>query len=218
MPIPSVLVPLKWGVQSSAGAAVDVETTSTLGTARTNERTPPSTSHIDGDQLAAFLSFDNTLSQHFKGGSRARFYPVSSSPFGSGEHGLWALYAASGPQYLQYTTAGVAFKVPFTAGASAVTFSATPTFAPTTSDFLTITMTANITSWTFSAGFDGQIVTIGFVQDGTGSRTLAAPPANVTVAGGTLTLTTTANKRDYVTWRYEGSTSKWREICRALNQ
>lgn len=98
-----------------------------------------------------------------------------------------------------------------------VTFSATPTFDPANGDFQTITMTANITGWTFSAGLEGEVVTIAFIQDGTGSRTLAGTPSNVLLAGGALTLTTTASKRDQITFRYDATLTKWVEQARSLN-
>lgn len=98
-----------------------------------------------------------------------------------------------------------------------VAFSATPTFDPATGEYLTITMTANITGWTFTAGTAGEVCTIVFIQDGTGSRTLAGTPANVRLAGGALTLTTTINKADAITFRYDATLAKWLEISRSLN-
>jgi hypothetical protein len=98
----------------------------------------------------------------------------------------------------------------------AVTYSATPTFDPTNGDFQTITLTGNITSWTFSAGIVGEVVTIEFIQDGTGGRTIAGTPANVVLAGGSLTLSTAASARDTVTFRYDDNASKWVEIGRSI--
>lgn len=98
-----------------------------------------------------------------------------------------------------------------------VTFSATPTFTGADGEHQQITMTANITSWAFTAGLAGEVVTIEFIQDATGSRTLAGTPANVLLAGGALTLTTTASKRDAITFRYNTAAAKWVEIGRSLN-
>lgn len=100
----------------------------------------------------------------------------------------------------------------------AVTYSATPTFAPSSGGYQTITLTGNITSWTFTAGSDGELVTIAFRQDGSGNRTIAGTPGNVLLAGSALTLSTGANKVDMVTWRYDLGTTKWREVGRAMNQ
>ena len=58
---------------------------------------------------------------------------------------------------------------------------------------------------------DGQQITIEFLQDGTGSRILngldGAFVFGTDITG--LTLTTTASKRDFATFRYNGVTSKW---------
>lgn len=104
-------------------------------------------------------------------------------------------------------------------GASeAVTSSATPTFNATANgETKRMILTANVTSWTMSAGNDGQICTILWVQDATGSRTLAGTPANVKHAGGALTLSTGPNKTDAITYRYNAATTTWFEIGRSLN-
>jgi hypothetical protein len=76
-----------------------------------------------------------------------------------------------------------------------------PAFAGTmTVDFATgnvqeITLTANLTSLSFSNMKSGAEYVLVFIQDGTGSRLLTLPAA-MKPAGGTFTLTTTAGKRD----------------------
>lgn len=113
-----------------------------------------------------------------------------------------------------------------TNGIIACAFSATqsPTFGATMNIDCTtggehkrIALTANLGVWTMTAGFAGQICTISFIQDGTGSRTIGTVPANVVHAGGSLTLTTTINKRDNITYRYDATDSKWYEMSRSLN-
>ena len=98
-----------------------------------------------------------------------------------------------------------------------VTFSATPTFTPSDGDYQQITMTGNITSWAVVDGLAGEVMTLEFIQDATGTRTLSAPPANVLLTAGVLVLTVTANKRDTVTLRYNTANDTWNEIGRALN-
>jgi hypothetical protein len=96
-----------------------------------------------------------------------------------------------------------------------VGFSGTPTFTSSNGNTQKITLTANITSWTVPAGQPDECMTLLFIQGGSGSYTLAAPPANVKLAGGTITLTTTVGKADAITLRYDGS--NWYEISRSQN-
>lgn len=98
-----------------------------------------------------------------------------------------------------------------------VTFSATPAFTPADGDYQQITLTANITSWTIGAGLAGEIITLEFIQDATGNRTLSGTPGNVLLAGGAFVLTVTANKRDTLTLRYNTTAAAWVEISRAQN-
>ena len=73
----------------------------------------------------------------------------------------------------------------------------------TASVFL-VNLTGNVTSLTFTnPGSDGAEVEIQFIQDGTGSRTLAGVDTAINLAGA-LTLTTTLNKRDILTFRTIG--------------
>ncbi len=102
-------------------------------------------------------------------------------------------------------------------GRFTVTSSATPAFDPANGDKQRMILTANVTSWTFAAGLSGETVTIEFIQDGTGSRTLAGTPANVKLAGAALTLSTGVNKRDLITFEYDSTDSNWYERSRALN-
>lgn len=96
-----------------------------------------------------------------------------------------------------------------------IAFSATPAF--TLAESQQITMTGNITGWTLPAGVGDMEVTINFIQDGTGSRTLAGAGANIRLAGA-LTLTVTANKIDTLVlkWNANLGTPAWVEKSRAL--
>lgn len=99
-----------------------------------------------------------------------------------------------------------------------VAFSATPTFNVATAAVQRIVLTGNITGWTTPAGaYEGQTLTIKFIQDGTGSRTLAGTPANLRLAGGALTLSTGANKCDTLNFLWDATLTQWIEECRALN-
>jgi len=85
-----------------------------------------------------------------------------------------------------------------------VTFSSTPTFS-TSTRYSEIVMTGNITSFTLAAGSVGQEKTLCFIQDGTGSRTVAAP-SNV---HGFFTVGTTASKANCQHFIYSSNQSAW---------
>ena len=97
-----------------------------------------------------------------------------------------------------------------------IPFSATPAF--TQAESQQITLTNNITGWTLPAGVGDMEVTINFIQDNTGNRTLAGAGANIRLAG-TLTLSTGANKIDTLClkWNANLGTPAWVEKSRALN-
>lgn len=84
----------------------------------------------------------------------------------------------------------------------------------TASTFI-VNLTGNVTGWTFSNGVAGQAAEVHFVQDATGSRTLAGTNASIKLAGGSLTLTTTASKRDVLRFRNVAGT--FYETSRSLN-
>lgn len=77
-----------------------------------------------------------------------------------------------------------------------------------------LTLTGNVTSSTITNPQPGQKLHIALRQDATGSRTFAWP-ANVKLAGGSITLTVTAAKTDVVNLFYDGT--NWIETGRALN-
>jgi len=80
-----------------------------------------------------------------------------------------------------------------------------------------LTLTGNVTSWAMSNPPDqGSIVTLQFVQDATGSRTIASADSKIKLAG-TLTLTTTATKRDILRFLVTGTDGTMREISRSMN-
>lgn len=77
-----------------------------------------------------------------------------------------------------------------------------------------ITLNGNITAFAISGGEDGEIITVQFIQDGTGSRTLGGSATVKWAGGANPTLTTTANRRDIFQFQYDGSV--WSEISRAM--
>lgn len=89
----------------------------------------------------------------------------------------------------------------------AITYSATPTFDFSTFINGDITLTGNITSVTCSNIKAGQAGTIRFIQDATGSRTLAGLCSALKFAGGTApTLTTTASAVDVLAYDCQSTT------------
>jgi len=95
-------------------------------------------------------------------------------------------------------------------------FSATPTFNTFNGETIILTLTGNVTGWSINSGNPGEIITIFWVQDATGSRTLAGTPGNVKLAGGAYSLSTPANSRDSLTLRYDSVNLVWQEIGRGL--
>lgn len=90
----------------------------------------------------------------------------------------------------------------------------TATIKPQDSANNKVTMTGN-TTFTFADGdYVGQVCRDTYIQDATGSR-VASWPGNFKKAGGTLTLTTTANARDIITRKWDGT--NWHEVGRSLN-
>jgi hypothetical protein len=82
-----------------------------------------------------------------------------------------------------------------------------------------ITLNANATSLTITNGsVNGQELEVHFIQDATGSRTLTAAPTNVRWQGAAPpVLTTTANRRDILRFRWNNNDSKWDELPRSMN-
>lgn len=95
------------------------------------------------------------------------------------------------------------------------TFSATPTVDAAQVDTVFLNLTGNITGITINNPDTGRKLRFIFLQDGTGSRTVAGWPASVAFAGASFTPTATANK--YSTVSFEYANSKWVEIARTLN-
>ena len=90
--------------------------------------------------------------------------------------------------------------------ATAVSFSATPTFDASTTNIIVFgNLTANVTSMTMSNAQEGQFLSIRFRQDATGSRTVALP-SGAKVSGA---ITATANLTSYLNITYNATDSRW---------
>jgi len=128
--------------------------------------------------------------------------PVIGSPIGwmcttAGNPGTWT----AGPLIPGVTTQTLA-------SSGAVTINAA------TGGYQTITLSANATSSTISNGRAGQVLTIGWIQDATGSRSYAWPTACKFAGGSAPSGSTTATYNDQVTFVYDGT--HWNEIGRAV--
>lgn len=101
-------------------------------------------------------------------------------------------------------------------GAASPAFAAAMSLAFGTASLQRVTLTGNITSLGFSDVSADTMYEVHFIQDATGSRTLAGVDAKVKWAGGvTPTLSTGANKRDVFRFRSDGTNLY--EISRSMN-
>lgn len=75
----------------------------------------------------------------------------------------------------------------------------------------TTTLSANVTTLTFSSIFNGAQGEMIVKQNGSGNWTLALPAGSKVVNGGAgaIALTATANAIDYLTWTYDGTNYFW---------
>ena len=96
-----------------------------------------------------------------------------------------------------------------------LTFDATQDWDVRTSPVAKVTLTANVDFDAPSNPTTGQFVSILCIQDGTGSRTIAWNAVFEFAADTAPTATTTADKGDLFSFRYNGS--KWLEVGRTLN-
>lgn len=91
----------------------------------------------------------------------------------------------------------------------------------------TVTLTANLTACVIRCPNKSGLIQVEFIQDGTGTRTI--PTITAVMADGTtavtihnaaatqFTATTTANRRDIITYRYDQANKILREMRRNLN-
>ena len=96
-----------------------------------------------------------------------------------------------------------------------LTFDATQDWDVRTSPVAKVTLTANVDFDAPSNPTTGQFVSIVCIQDGTGSRTIGWNAVFEFAADTAPTATTTGDKGDLFSFRYNGS--KWLEVGRTLN-
>jgi len=96
-----------------------------------------------------------------------------------------------------------------------LTFDATQDWDVRASPVAKVTLTANVTFDVPTNPTTGQYIAIVCIQDGTGSRTISWNAVFEFTGDTSPTATTTANKGDMFTFRYNGS--KWLEVGRNLN-
>lgn len=89
----------------------------------------------------------------------------------------------------------------YTSQPQSVSVSGSVTIDASAGSVILATLTGNVTSWVITNSASGQLVEVHFIQDATGSRTITGANASIKLAGGALTLTTTATKRDVVILR-----------------
>jgi len=96
-----------------------------------------------------------------------------------------------------------------------LTFDATQDWDVRTSPVAKVTLTANVDFDAPSNPTTGQFISIVCIQDGTGSRTIAWNAVFEFAGDEAPTATTTADKGDLFSFRYNGA--KWLEVGRTLN-
>jgi hypothetical protein len=150
---------------------------SNFGTAGPNYY-PPGGAGGPGDTL---VKADNTLL--FMAANTGKWYINTSGDFKAAIDNTFNIGAAGANRP---ATIYVSKRV--VTGVNTVTSSATPTFDLSLGDFHTMTLTANVTAVTFTNIAAGHKFVLDFVQDATGSRTIAGMPAAMhgfTTIGGT---------------------------------
>lgn len=80
-------------------------------------------------------------------------------------------------------------------------------------DVFLVELTGNVSTITIKNAYKGRKITIIFLQDSTGSRTVAGWGSDVMIAGNAFTATATASRYSSLTFVYD-SKSKWVEIAR----
>ena len=96
-----------------------------------------------------------------------------------------------------------------------VTFAASITVDADQAETFYVKLTGNITSITIKNADTGRKIRFVFLQDATGSRTVAGWPSTVLLSGAAYTITSTANV--YSTISFEYINSKWIETGRTTD-
>jgi len=129
----------------------------------------------------------------------------------SGSGTVWTLDSASSPTFVDLTLTGkLSASKKVTAGVVTLTDAATIATDASLGNHFRVTLGGNRTLGNPTNPTDGQKCTWEVIQDGTGSRTLAY---DTQFLFGTdipsITLTTTASKRDFIAAIYNSTLTKW---------
>ena len=106
-------------------------------------------------------------------------------------------------------------------GEQTIPAAATISIDPTIGKLIRLTLSAtaiNAGGISISAGSKGDVIHLSVIQDTT-ARTLTQAnfSSSFVFAGGTYTVTATANKRDILTFSWDSVANKWFEVSRAVN-
>lgn len=92
------------------------------------------------------------------------------------------------------------------------------TLDPASGETIRVTLSATaVTTINAGTGKPGEHMTVEIIQDATGSRSISGWSASYLLAGGSYTVTATANKRDVLTFAWDNTDSKWVEQSRSMN-
>lgn len=92
------------------------------------------------------------------------------------------------------------------------------TVNPASGDHVRVLLSATaITTMTISPGQAGEEMRLEIIEDATGTRTIPTTWVNVSFAGGTYVVTTTASRRDVLTLVYDLTATRWYEASRSMN-
>lgn len=138
--------------------------------------------------------------------SKVNLPPTTADPSGVTDGDMW--YRSDLKEH-QIRADGISRGI-ITRSVTALTDGATVTIDAADGNYFRITLGGNRTFAAPSNPIDGQKIIVEIIQDGTGSRTITW---NSVFTFGTdvtsPTLTTTANKRDFIGFVYNSTAAKW---------
>jgi hypothetical protein len=91
----------------------------------------------------------------------------------------------------------------------ALTYGATTTLNCQLSNSFRVILTGNITTFSVTNPYDGQIINVRFLQDATGSRTIAWPSAFKWAGGTVPVLSTAGSAKDFLSAQYDAADATW---------
>jgi hypothetical protein len=135
--------------------------------------------------------------------STAAFYPTTTFGLTLGKSGnFWSQVMARQYVGVEQTIAAAA----------------TITLDPASGQTIRVTLSGTaITTVNAGTGAANQEMIVEIIQDGTGGRSISGWSASFVFAGGSYTPTSTASKRDILTFTWDSVASKWYEQSRSMN-